>query len=107
MPRPAPSPENAKVRTTVSLPRKAFEVAEKYREMHPEEDLRDFSALVARALLAYAEKRHPDLLGECIKQIRAASMTVVKRKQEIAVQVGSPTIPRPIPQVKTSRRESA
>lgn len=70
MPRPRPQPEDEKVRTTISLPAKVVAVAEGYRTRHPEENLPDFSAVVARALIDYAARKHPDLLQECIRNIR-------------------------------------
>lgn len=84
MPRPKPEPEDEKIRPTVSLPRKVIEMAERYLALHPEEDLRDFSALVSRALIAYAAQKHPDLLAECIRKIRESKVGfVAKPKPEI------------------------
>lgn len=70
MARPPPQPEDTKVRTTVSLPIKLIEAADAYRAAHPTEDLRDFSAIISRALIDYFERRQPGLLADVIAQIR-------------------------------------
>jgi hypothetical protein len=71
VPRPKPAPENTPVRTTISLPRKLHALATRYAALHPEEDLRDFSDIVSKALVEYAARKHPGLLEQCIAEIRA------------------------------------
>lgn len=70
MPRKKPAAENEKQRITVSLPRKVVLMAEAYRHREESEFIPDFSALVARALISYAQMKHPDLLEETISHIR-------------------------------------
>ena len=70
MARPIPSIEDTKIRTTISLPRKVHALAERYRELHPEENLSDFSAVVAVAIINYASIVEPRLFVEVIAQIK-------------------------------------
>ena len=70
MPRPVPSPENEKVRTTISLPMRIVTAARSYAVTHPVENLDGFSAIVSEALTEYLEKRHPGLVGAAAEMIR-------------------------------------
>lgn len=70
MPRPVPSPENEKVRTTISLPARIVTAARSYAVTHPMENLDGFSAIVSEALTEYLEKRHPGLVTAAAEMIR-------------------------------------
>jgi len=77
MPRPAPKPENSKRRTTISLTRQTYDMANAYLEKHANgERIKDFSDLVARALEKYAEGKEPGLLNEIREKIQVESGNV-------------------------------
>jgi PAS domain S-box-containing protein len=77
MAKPIPPPEDARKRTTISLKAKVYRLAERYRELHKEEELDDFSAIVSRAILSFVLNRYPDLLEKVSQEIReeAAKIT--------------------------------
>lgn len=75
MPRPVPSPENEKVRTTISLPARIVTAAKSYAVTHPMENLDGFSAIVSEALTEYLEKRHPGLVTAAAEMIRGEIYT--------------------------------
>lgn len=70
MPRALPSPENTKLRTSISLPARLMAAANIYRHAHPEANFDDFSALIAQALTEYLERHHPGLLAAAVAALR-------------------------------------
>ena len=85
MSRPLPPPEDVRVRPTVSLPKKVVVMAERYRALHPEENIQDFSALVARSLIDYAHRKHPELLRDVVMELRQAPIEHEEKQKPRAV----------------------
>lgn len=83
MPRPTPLPENTKIRTTVSLAARLVAAANAYRVAHPNENLPDFSAVVAEALTEFMEKHHPGLIAAAIDAIRRNPTHYEAAEQEV------------------------
>jgi hypothetical protein len=105
MAKPLPPPEDARVRTTISLKAKIYRMAERYRAMHPEEELDDFSAVVSRALVHLAKANHPELLAQVIEEIRRESATAA-RDEPVQTPKMKPLPARPQPEAQKKKPQS-
>jgi hypothetical protein len=80
MAKPVPSLPDIKFRTTISVPAVVVIAADRVRELHPEEGLRDFSDQVKRAMIEYVTARQPKILQTVVAEIRKKKAVVTKHR---------------------------
>jgi hypothetical protein len=91
MARPIPLPENVKIRTTISLPARLAAAASAYRVAHPDENLNDFSAVIAEALTEYLKAHHPGLIEEAVAMLRKSPADFVQAEAWLCIKMDTHT----------------
>ena len=75
----APTPDS-RLRTSVSLPAKYVIAWELAKKRYPSANISSFSDFLSDAIVAYAEKHHPDLVADAVNQIEESPSTVTSHK---------------------------